>query len=115
MRCLIYAALVFAPVAMAMPSDLPWDSYQCDAYKIFEIKRLSDGLAIVVRVTGTGEIEMTMLPVDEEKQAGFKDGEYKGEGDALLILKDGMVTLTGTAVPDAPFENCHFVELPPPG
>lgn len=114
MRRFAIAALVCIPSAFAMPDDLPWEPFACDAGKTLDIKYLSDGLAIGVRLNADDASTLTLPPVDEEKQAGFKDGEYKGEGDTLLVLTSPSLTLTGTAIPGAPYENCKPVNPPPP-
>lgn len=113
MRRIVLAALALVPAAIAMPSDLPWEPFVCDAGKSLDIKYLSDGLAIGVRLNGDDDTTLMLPPVDDEKQAGFKDGDYKGEGDTLLVLKSPSLTLTGTAVPGAPYENCKPVNPPP--
>ncbi len=115
MRRIVLAAFALSPAAFAMPSDLPWEPFVCDAGKTLDIKYLSDGLAIGVRLNADDATTLTLPPVDEEKQAGFKDGDYKGEGDTLLVLKETSVTLTGTAVSGAPYENCKPEPLPKAG
>ncbi len=110
-----FAALALSSAALAMPTDLPWEPYACEDDKMLDIKFLSDGLAIGVRLDGDDASTLTLAPVDEEKQAGFKDGAYKGDGDTLLVLKDGALTLTGAALTGAPYENCRAAPLPKAG
>lgn len=115
MRRIVVAALAFSSVAFAMPDDVPWEPFACDAGKTLDVKYLSDGLAIGVRLSADDASTLTLVPADEDKQAGFKDGDYKGEGDTLLVLKYPVVTLTGTDVTGAPYENCKPVNPPPAG
>lgn len=129
MRRIALAALVSATPALAMPSDLPWQPFSCDAGKTLDLRLLSDGLSIGVRLNDedTSNIELTrpVLPVIDALQAqGFfkdpnaalsiKDGSYTGEGDTLLEFKEGIATLTGTTVPGAPYVACRLVSPPAP-
>ncbi len=107
------AAVALTAAATAMPSDLPWEPYACDAGKTLDLKFLSDGMAIGVRLNADDAATLTLPPVSED-QAGFKDGDYKGEGDALLVLASPAVTLTGKDVTGGPYENCKPVNPPPP-
>ncbi|MFT3810378.1 MAG: hypothetical protein QM698_10705 [Micropepsaceae bacterium] len=115
MRRITLAALACASVAFAMPGDLPWEPFACDAGKTLDVKYLSDGLAIGVRLNADDASTLTLVPADEDKQAGFKDGDYRGEGDTLLVLKYPAVTLTGAGVTGAPYENCKPIAPPPAG
>lgn len=115
MRRIALAALACSSIALAMPGDLPWEPYVCDEGKTLDLKFLSDGLAIGVRLDADDGSALTLMPVDEAKQAGFKDGDYKGEGDTLLVLKHPAATLTGTAIAGAPFDNCAPVPVPKAG
>jgi hypothetical protein len=113
MRRIALAAFVSSSAALAMPSDLPWEPFACDDGKTLDIKYLSDGLAIGVRLNADDTSTLTLLPADEEKQAGFRDGDYRGEGDALLVLTSPSLTLTGSGVKGAPYQNCNPVNPPP--
>ncbi len=108
------AAIALTAAASAMPSDLPWDTYACQNGKTLEVKFLSDGLAIGIRIGGDDDTSISLVPADDVKQAGFKDGDYNGPDDALLILKDGAITVTGPDVLNAPYENCVAAPMVPP-
>lgn len=104
------AAAMLSAAAAAMPSDLPWNVYACDAGKGVNLKFLSDGMAIGV-LFGKDESKeemVTTAPVDAEKQAGFQPGVYKAlAGDFTLTQKaDETVAITGKDVPNGPFEAC---------
>ena len=113
MRLAALVSIALASLAHAMPADLPWQRYLCDGGKALDLKFLSDGLAIGVRLDGDDETTLTLVPADADKQAGFRDGDYKGEGDTLLVLNESAVTLTGSAVAGAPYADCRSVPLPP--
>ena len=101
--------LAFTGAALAMPADIPWDVYACKDGKGLKLKLLSDGLAVGIQITSTGaDIDMTFAPEKEEEMFGFKDGTYKDidGSDAVLVLKNELVTVTGKTVKDAPYTDC---------
>lgn len=107
MKRLVLAAtvLTLTGLAHAMPSDLPWEIYACQEGKGLKVKFLSDGMAIGVQVGGDETTDLTFIP-EKEEQAGFKDGTYKAEGDAVLTLKEATIAVTGSAVEGAPYAAC---------
>ena len=131
MRRILAAAIILPSIAMAMPSDLPWEPFVCDDGKALDIKYLSDGLAIGVRLNGDDTRTLTLAPskmrvidalrakgfflTEGETPGQFPDGDYKGEGDTLLVLKSPYLTLTGTDVTGAPYENCGPAPIPKAG
>ncbi len=91
--------------ALAMPSDLPWEVYACREDKGLQVKFLSDGMAIGVKVGGDEPSEFTFVP-QSDAQAGFKDGAYNAEGGAVLTLKTGLISISGETVEGAPYDSC---------
>lgn len=106
MKRFLIAAALLAGAASAMPADLPWEVYACDAGKGLKVKFLSDGMAIGIQVGGDETSDHTFAP-ESEAMAGFKDGAYKEiDGNAVLVLKDAAIAVTGDAVEGAPYSGC---------
>ncbi|BCW87165.1 hypothetical protein sos41_02920 [Alphaproteobacteria bacterium SO-S41] len=107
MKRLVLAAslLALTGAAFAMPSDLPWEVYACKEGKGLKVKHLSDGMAIGIQVGGDETTDLTFIP-EKEDQAGFKDGLYKAEDDAVLTLKNELISITGSKVEGAPYADC---------
>ena len=108
MKHFLPLAVLLAGTASAMPADLPWEVYSCDAGKGLKVKFLSDGMAIGIQVAGNDQvIDFTFAPESDE-MAGFKDGIYKDidGSDAVLTLKAETIAVTGKTVKDAPYAGC---------
>lgn len=106
MKHFLPLAVLLAGTASAMPADLPWEVYSCDAGKGLKVKFLSDGMAIGIQVGGDETSDHTFAP-ESDALAGFKDGTYKEiDGDAVLVLKEKAIAVTGDAVEGAPYADC---------
>ena len=105
------AALALIAYASAMPSDLPWEGYDCAEGKTVNVKFLSDGLTIAV-LFGADEAKdpkFDLHPISEEHQAGFKMGPYRAEEGTeitLLLSEDGTFNIVGPNAPNGPYDAC---------